>query len=98
MSEQRRRVLYQYGLVRVSELTDEDVAELRKWRCGVHQTADRIRTVVVEPDNTVRFLDQKANGIEESKIRVVNRGHLDYLHGKDTKRARQYEKEYCGAE
>lgn len=98
MAEQTRKILYHSGLVTVSELTQEDIVEFRKLRCGVSQTVDRIRSVAVDPEEgIVQILDKTCNGLEKSRINVVNRGHLDYLYGKNTKRAREYESKYCGA-
>lgn len=97
MPEQNRKILYHSGLVTVSKLTRDDIAEFRKLRCGFSQTQDRIRCVAVDPEaRIVQIMDQTANGLERSRINVVNRGHLDYLYGKETEQARQYEAKYCG--
>lgn len=98
MAEKTRKILYHSGLVTVSKLTPDDIAEFQKLRCGVIQTADRIRCVAVDPEEgIVQIMDQTVNGLEKSRINVVNRGHLDYLYGKNTKRAREYESKYCKA-
>lgn len=59
MEEGKR--IYRNGMITVKALTEEEKAEYRKLKPGIHQTVDRIRWVAVE-NGELRILDTTADG------------------------------------
>ena len=59
MEESKR--IYCNGMVTVKALTEEEKAEYRKLKPGVHQTVDRIRWVAVE-NGEMRILETTVDG------------------------------------
>ena len=67
--ENEKKIAYRSGLVTVTTLTEEEMAEYRKLKPGVHQTADRIRWVAIE-DGTMQIIEYTANGVNRIKFRL----------------------------
>ena len=67
--ENEKRITYRNGLVTVTTLTEEEMAEYRKLKPGVYQTVDRIRWVATE-DGKMQIIDYTANGVNRIKFRL----------------------------
>lgn len=65
--ENEKEILYKSDLVTVTTLTEEEMAEYRKLKPGVHQTVDRIRWVAIE-DGKMQIIDYTANGVNRIKF------------------------------
>lgn len=64
--ENEKRIV-RNGLVTITALTEEEMAEYRKLKPGVHQTVDRIRWVAIE-DGKMQIIDYTANEVNRIKF------------------------------
>lgn len=83
------RILYQEGLVKVRMLGDDEIAEFRKLRCGIYQTATAIRSVAIH-DGCLHILEQTRDGFSRIRMKIESKGHLHYVRHMDTRKARAY--------
>ena len=86
------RILYQEGLVTVRTLGDDEIAEFRRLRTGIYQTATEIRSVTVSPEGCLHVLEQTSNGFIRIRMKIESKGHLHYVTHRNTRKARAYEK------
>lgn len=63
------KVLYKFGMVTVTELTEAEKNEYSKLKPGVYQTHDRIRSVAVR-DGEMQILDMTADGMNKIRLRL----------------------------
>lgn len=83
------KILYQEGLVTVRTLGDDEIAEFRRLRTGIYQTAKAIRSVAVH-DGCLQVLEMTAEGYSRIRMKIESKGHLHYATHRDTRKARAY--------
>lgn len=83
------KILYQGGSVKIRTLRDDEIAEFRKLRTGIYQTATAIRSVAV-CDGYLHVLELTAGGYNRIRMKIESKGHLHYAMHRDTRKARAY--------